>query len=223
MGLEKLAIVDLDGTLVRGQSQLLLLRFLRERKEIGWWYFFRLYTWFMLYKLGIVQDPQKPLRQALRFLVGKNVADVESLVRTFVDSKLSSITFREGIDLLRSYKERGQEILLLSSAAEPLVKEVARFFGIDHYIGTKLRHTNGRYTGDIDGTIVYGDTKADSARAWAKERQLALAESVAYADHGSDLPLLESVGRPVAVNPDRNLAKEARLRGWEVLRFKETG
>jgi phosphoserine phosphatase len=83
--------------------------------------------------------------------------------------------------------------------------------------------SDGVYTGRLAGPFAYGEGKANALREFAEQEGIDLAASWAYSDSASDLPMLEAVGRPVAVNPDAELAEVARRDGWDVLRFEKLG
>jgi phosphoserine phosphatase len=94
---------------------------------------------------------------------------------------------------------------------------------MDGAIGTRSEIVDGVYTGELDGPFVYGEGKAKALRQFATVEGISLESSWAYSDSVSDLPMLEAVGHPVAVNPDAELLEIARREGWEVLRFEKLG
>ena len=94
---------------------------------------------------------------------------------------------------------------------------------MDGAMGTRWEIEDGVYTGRLDGPFAYGEGKARRLRQFAAERGIDLEQSWAYSDAASDLPMLEAVGHPVAVNPDAELAEVAQREGWEVLRFEKLG
>jgi phosphoserine phosphatase len=100
---------------------------------------------------------------------------------------------------------------------------VAHVLGFDGAAGSRLEAVDGYYTGRFDGPFCYREGKPARMREIAEARGLDLAESWAYSDSASDLPMLGAVGNPVAVNPDRELAFVAQARGWQVLRFETLG
>jgi phosphoserine phosphatase len=111
-------------------------------------------------------------------------------------------------------------VYLVSSSPEEIVLPLARYLRVDQAIATRAEiDRHGRYTGDVE-FYAYGPTKADAIRAEAKERGIDLSASYAYSDSATDLPMLEAVGHPVAVNPDRELRRVARARDWERLTFE---
>src|SRR5204862_7105485 len=94
---------------------------------------------------------------------------------------------------------------------------------MDGAIGTRSEIRDGVYTGEIDGPFVYGEGKAMALREFAAAQSISLDASWAYSDSVSDLPMLEAVGHPVAVNPDAELLEIAHREGWEILRFEKLG
>jgi phosphoserine phosphatase len=100
-----------------------------------------------------------------------------------------------------------------------MVGPIGTMLGASGIIATQMRHAEGRYTGEMD-FYAYGEGKAARIRQLAAERGYALADCFAYSDSVTDLPMLESVGHPHAVNPDRQLRKAALARGWPVLDFR---
>jgi HAD superfamily hydrolase (TIGR01490 family) len=115
---------------------------------------------------------------------------------------------------LREHKEAGHRVVLLSGALDFLL---APFEDLaDDVLCATLETENGTYTGELSGPPVAGDARARMLASFARRRNLDLARSYAYADAISDLPMLEAVGNPVAVNPDRRLRSAAAERGWEI-------
>jgi phosphoserine phosphatase len=112
----------------------------------------------------------------------------------------------------------GHAVVIISSSGHEVVDPIARLLGVDDVIATRMQVAGGRYTGQME-FWAYGTAKADRVQALAAERGYQLADCYAYSDSATDLPLLETVGHPHAVNPDRPLRKIARERGWPILEF----
>jgi phosphoserine phosphatase len=100
---------------------------------------------------------------------------------------------------------------------------LASVLAMDGAVGTRWEVVDGQYTGRLAGPFAYGEGKAAAVREFAAEQGIDLAASYAYSDSASDLPMLEAVGHPVAVNPDAPLEEVARRDGWEILRFEKLG
>jgi HAD superfamily hydrolase (TIGR01490 family) len=147
----------------------------------------------------------------------------QSHVRHVVGEKLSSaidpITFSEAKQLIDDHRHAGRMVYLVSAAPVEIVDPVAQHLGAHGAVASVARvGEDGRYTGDLE-RYAYGQEKAAIIRRLASRDGLDLAASFAYSDSATDLPMLEAVGHPVAVNPDRALRRIAQLRGWEILRF----
>ncbi len=125
------------------------------------------------------------------------------------------------LDRLRAHKEAGHRVVLLSGALDFLLepfKDLA-----DDVLSASLEEEDGVYTGELTGAPVAGDARARMLASFARRRKVDLSKSYAYADSISDLPMMEAVGNPVAVNPDRRLEAEAEERGWQIRRWGKNG
>ena len=130
--------------------------------------------------------------------------------------------FREAVDRLRAHHQAGERVVLLSASSWYLLQRFRHVLPIDDVIGFRQRMQHGRLVNDFDRPIPYGSNKLTLARRYAEGQGVDLRDCAFYSDSSSDAPLLRAVGRPFAVNPDPWLRAEARLRGWPVLRFRET-
>ena len=117
------------------------------------------------------------------------------------------------------HQDAGRAVFIATAASQDTADMIAHVLGFDGALGTPLEAVDGVYTGRLSGPMAYREGKAEALRALAAREGLDLEASYAYSDSGSDLPMLEAVGHPVAVNPDTELARRAREGGWEVLRF----
>jgi putative phosphoserine phosphatase / 1-acylglycerol-3-phosphate O-acyltransferase len=219
--MSELVIFDLDGVIINGQSQQIFLNYLFRKKIVGLFFYLKILFWFVLYKMGLVKNPKKIMEYAFAFLKSKKTEDVEIMAGRFFDENLKKFIFPEIVDIINKHKLSGRELLIVSNAADFIVKKTAGFLGIKNYVGTKLEIVNGIFTGRISGDITYGKNKVKFAEDFIKKNNLDLKNSFAYADHISDLDLLLIVKNPVAVNPDRALFLEAKKRNWRILNFKK--
>jgi phosphoserine phosphatase len=127
------------------------------------------------------------------------------------------------LDVVRDHQDAGRPAFIATAASQPAAEILAETLGMDGAIGTRWEIVDGLYTGRLDGPFAYGEGKATRLREFAAERGIDLRESWAYSDAASDLPMLEAVGHPVAVNPDAALAEIAKRENWDVLRFEKLG
>jgi HAD superfamily hydrolase (TIGR01490 family) len=129
--------------------------------------------------------------------------------------------FPEALQQLRDHKAAGHRVVLLSGALDFLLEPMKDL--ADDVLCSTLAQENGAYTGELTGAPVAGEARARMLASFARRRGLDLSRSYAYADSISDLPMLEAVGNPVAVNPDRRLGAAAKARGWKVERWDKNG
>ena len=121
------------------------------------------------------------------------------------------------------HQDAGRPIYIVTAASHEMAEALAEVLGFDGGIGTRSEIRDGVFTGRADGPLVYREGKPIAMREVAEREGIDLAQSFAYSDSESDLPMLRSVGHPVAVNPDAELERVARAEGWRVIRFDKLG
>src|SRR5207302_7723548 len=150
---------------------------------------------------------------------GWDKTEVEELVRDVLIELIDPYVYQEALDLMALHRALGRRVFIVSSSPEEVVKPLAQHFQVRDVIATRAEVEEGRYTGSLE-RYVYAEGKAEAIRATAEEQGIDLEHSFAYSDSITDLPMLESVGNPVAVNPDRDLRREAERRGWQIRDFR---
>jgi HAD superfamily hydrolase (TIGR01490 family) len=145
---------------------------------------------------------------------------VKRIVAETLIQVVAPITYKEALELIADHKAAGRRVYIVSAAPEEIVEPLARYLGAEGAIATQAAVSAGRYTGQLL-SYAFGPQKAATIRQIAQRDNLDLSESWAYSDSATDVPMLEAVGHPVAVNPDRALRRTARMRGWPVLHFSE--
>lgn len=125
--------------------------------------------------------------------------------------------------VVREHQDAGRPTYIVSAASQEMVETLALVLAMDGAVGTRSEIRDGVYTGRLAGPFVYGEGKAKALREFAHREGIDLSASWAYSDSASDLPMLESVGHPVAVNPDAQLGSVARRERWQTLRFEKLG
>jgi len=129
------------------------------------------------------------------------------------------IIYAEALELIEQHHGAGRRTYIVSASPEEIVVPLGEYLGVDGSIASSaVVDLDGRYTGEM-AFYAYGPFKADAIRDLAEREHIDLASSYAYSDSYTDVPMLEAVGHPVAVNPDRVLGRLARQRGWEVRQF----
>jgi HAD superfamily hydrolase (TIGR01490 family) len=121
------------------------------------------------------------------------------------------------------HQDEGRPVYIVTAATQDMAEVLAHVLGFDGAAGTKLEKRDGFYTGRYEGPFCYGEGKPIRMREIAERDGLDLAQSWAYSDSASDLPMLRAVGHAVVVNPDAELARVAREEGWDVMRFETLG
>jgi HAD superfamily hydrolase (TIGR01490 family) len=171
--------------------------------------------------VGADDNKMERMREAMLGLTkGWDQRHVKELVRETLDEVLTPVIYAEALELLDEHHKAGRKTVIVSSSPAETVEPLGDYLGVDDVIATRARiDPNGRYTGELE-FYAYAAHKAEAIREMAVAEGLDLAGSYAYSDSITDLPMLELVGHPVAVNPDRELARIAREREWEIRYFQ---
>jgi HAD superfamily hydrolase (TIGR01490 family) len=156
--------------------------------------------------------------QVSAMCTGWDVATVHDIVRETLHEIVDPLVYAEAADLIEEHRAAGREIVLVSSSGAEVVEPIGAMLGADRVIATRLEIVDGRYTGEID-YYAYGEEKANAVRAYAAEKGFDLDDCYGYSDSVTDLPMLEAVGHPHVVNPDKELRRIAAQRDWPVLVF----
>jgi HAD superfamily hydrolase (TIGR01490 family) len=143
---------------------------------------------------------------------------VTEIVTEHLKDLILPYVYAEALALLSDHRNAGQDVIIVSTSGQEVVAPIGALLGVESVIATRMRIANGHYTGEME-CYAYGEEKAVQVRRLAAERGYSLADCYAYSDSVTDLPLLEIVGHPRVVNPDRALRRIAAIRGWPVLSF----
>ena len=173
--------------------------------------------------LGASEQRLNRIRESvLRLIKGWRRDRVCEIVAEAIEAIVEPIIFAEAADLIDWHHEQGRLVVIVSASPDEIVAPLTRFLGADDCIASRARvDDEGRYTGSMQ-FYAFGPFKAEAMDALAAERGIDLAASYAYTDSYTDLPMLEAVGHPVAVNPDRVLNRYAREHEFEILHFSQT-
>jgi HAD superfamily hydrolase (TIGR01490 family) len=165
------------------------------------------------------------LAMTLAPLRGRRVVDVQKEVERFVATHLQPRIFEQAWGCLEGHRQAGDTLVLISASSHHLVAPIASTLGIQHVLAVELSVENGvnenaRYTGGCEGIFSYRGGKVLRLKQWLAEQQIAPSHTTFYSDSRNDLPLLQYVDCPVAVNPDPVLAEVAGLEGWRRLDWR---
>ena len=138
-----------------------------------------------------------------------------------MDKKVRPMRLKKADELLNSHRERGHTLMIITATNRFVTEPIADALGIDHLIATEPEMVNGRYTGGIAGTPSFQDGKVARLNDWLAATGESLGGAWFYSDSHNDLPLLEKVDNPIAVDPDPKLEEYARNQGWDVMTLRD--
>ncbi|HPX36997.1 MAG TPA: HAD-IB family hydrolase [Mycobacterium sp.] len=177
------------------------------------------YAQFLFLMSGADHDQMDRMRSYVTAMcTGWDVEQIKSIVNETLHDIVDPLVFAEARELIADHRLCGRDVVVVSASGEEIVAPIARALGATHAMATRMVVEDGRYTGEI-GFYCFGEGKAAAIRELAVLEGYPLEHCYAYSDSVTDLPMLEEVGHPCAVNPDRGLRKEAAARGWPVLNF----
>jgi HAD superfamily hydrolase (TIGR01490 family) len=217
---EVAAFFDMDKTLLSGSSAVLLARYMRQRGELAWRDAMRVVTAMLRYKMGRL-DMIETTRQIVREMAGHSEAERIAHTRQWFGEHLIDYVTEEGRRWVEGHRRLGHRVALITASPSYTADQLADHLGMagEDVMATRFEVQHGLFTGRMLEPMIYGQGKLDAAQAYADQHGVDLRQSYFYTDSIADLPLLEIVGYPVAVNPDRSLRKLARARGWSIVRF----
>ncbi len=216
------AFFDLDKTVIAKASMVAFGPPLYRAGMISRWLVVRaLWSQFVFQRVGADEEQMRKFREsALRVTRGWDQTRISAIVRDTLTEVIDPIVYDEALELIREHQAAGRRVYIISASPEEIVTPLALYLGVDEAIASRAKlDDDGRYTGEVE-FYSYGPFKADAMVEAARLHDIDLAASYAYSDSATDLPMLEIVGHPVVVNPDRELARIARARQWEVRQFR---
>ena len=179
------------------------------------------YAQFLFLMSGADHDQMNRMRSYVTAMcTGWDVEQVKSIVGETLHEIVDPLVFAEAADLIADHKLCGRDVVVVSASGEEIVAPIARALGATHAMATRMVVEDGKYTGEV-AFYCYGEGKVEAIRELAAREGYQLEHCYAYSDSVTDLPMLESVGHPTAVNPDRSLRREAVARDWPVVTFSK--
>lgn len=212
-----LAIFDLDNTLLAGDSDYAWGQFLVAHNLVDRPYYERENERFgRAYQDGAL-DIHGYLAFALKPLAQHDLSTLEQWRRDFMHSKILPMIQPKAQNLVDKHRQAGDTLVIITSTMDFIAQPIAQEFGIEHLIASQAEILNGRFTGNVVGTPCYRHGKVERLQTWVEEHGESMTGSWFYSDSHTDLPLLNAVDNPVAVNPDETLRAEAQVRGWPII------
>jgi HAD superfamily hydrolase (TIGR01490 family) len=219
----RLALFDLDNTLLAGDSDYEWGQFLVDRGVVDRAaYEAQNRAFYDQYKAGTL-DIHEYLGFALRPLTGREPEELARWHADFMRTRIVPMIVPAARALVRRHRDAGELCALITSTNSFVTAPIAREFGLEHLIATEPERRNGRFTGRVSGTPCFRAGKLTRLDEWLGglgRRFADFEETACYSDSHNDLPLLERVSRPVVVDPDETLAREAERRGWEKISLR---
>jgi HAD superfamily hydrolase (TIGR01490 family) len=213
-------LFDVDHTMVRKSSSYYFLLEAMREGVLSFRQFRQLPGEWIRYQLGLVHYDF--IEQAVKHFAGIERSTIDRLAKACFDRNLKYQLYVEGIQLVNEVQKRGDEVYFATSSFQNLVKPLEQFLGTGTSIASSLEFVDEKTTGNIDGKALFGPHKREAVIQWLATRSFSSQNVWFYSDSYTDIPLLEFVGHPVAVNPDRILRKHARKHGWTILSFQKT-
>ncbi|MDP3972933.1 MAG: HAD-IB family hydrolase [Candidatus Nanopelagicales bacterium] len=215
------AFFDFDGTLIAGYSALAFLKYRLRKREIP--------IDELVKTIGESIDYERHshdvgvlMHMGVEAQAGRSVDEFEAWSRKVFAREIAKMLYPDVRELIQAHSDAGHTLAIASSATRYQVEPTAADLGIDNLICTEMGvDSEGKITGKLAGPIRWGYEKAAGVEAFARDREISLASSYAYSNGFEDLPLLESVGHPTALNPDDELEKTAVKRHWPVARLTQ--
>jgi len=211
-----IAFYDLDHTILKGNSATVLVEESRRRGVMSSAQYRHAVWLSILYKLNI-GDPATMINRMLSWLNGLRESEIKSLCHEIYHAHIKLTIRREILDSFAFHRSKGAAVVLLSSATSPICEPVADHLELDAMICTHLETRDGAFTGRTLGRLVYGKEKKQRMLSFCLEQGSDASDAWYYGDSHTDRFVMEAVGNPVAVSPDRRLKKIASRQNWPIL------
>lgn len=215
-----LAIFDLDNTLLGGDSDFLWGRYLCENGIVDEDAYRRANEHYYQQYLEGSLDIYEFLEFVFKPLASHAVEQLESWRAAYLEQKIKPIMLPAAEALVEKHRAQGDTLLIITATNSFLTTPIAAMLGIDNLIATDPEMLDGRFTGKVAGEPSFQHGKVERLHSWLDGREENLEGSIFYSDSHNDLPLLELVETPVAVDPDPKLQAVAQNRGWQILSLR---
>jgi HAD superfamily hydrolase (TIGR01490 family) len=215
-----LAIFDLDNTLLDGDSDYLWGIFLAEAGVVDGEFYQRENARFFREYIEGTLDIHEFLRFSLRPLSEYPMTELQVWRDRFLRERIEPIILPKARELVERHRRAGDTLMIITATNAFITAPIAELLGIPHLIATEPEIRDGRYTGEVAGLPSFQEGKVQRLTQWLEENGMGLSGSSFYSDSHNDIPLLERVKKPVAVDPDEGLAAHATKQGWPIISLR---
>ncbi len=216
----KLAIFDLDNTLIAGDSDCLWGEFLSEQGYVDSEAYQAGHEKFYQEYVEGTMDIYEFLEFQLKVLADNDRAQLEEWRKIYIKTKIKPIMLPKAIKLVDEHRQQGHEILIITATNRFITAPIANEFKIDNLIACEPEVIDGQYTGKVSGTPSYAEGKVTRLNEWLQNQEQTFDESWFYSDSHNDIPLLKKVDHAIAVDADDTLIAEAEKQNWPVISLR---
>jgi HAD superfamily hydrolase (TIGR01490 family) len=216
----KLAIFDLDNTLIAGDSDCLWGEFLTEQGYVDSEAYQTGHEKFYQEYVNGVMDIHAFLEFQLKVLADNDRNQLEEWRKNYIEEKIKPRMLPKAIELIDEHRQKGHELLIITATNQFITEPIANEFKIDNLIACEPELIDGQYTGKVVGTPSYAGGKVTRLNDWLENHEQKLEESWFYSDSHNDIPLLQEVDHAIPVDADDALRTEAEKRNWPVISLR---
>jgi len=216
----KLAIFDLDNTLIAGDSDCLWGEFLSEQGYVDSEAYQAGHEKFYQQYVDGVMDIHEFLEFQLEVLAKNDRQQLEKWRKNYIETKIKPIILPKAIALIDDHRQQGHELLIITATNRFITEPIAIEFNIDNLIACEPELIDGQYTGKVSGTPSYAEGKVTRLNDWLKNREQTFEETWFYSDSHNDIPLLKEIDHAIAVDADDTLKTEAKKQNWPVISLR---
>ena len=213
--MKEAAIFDIDKTLVKGNAGQKYVMHLFRRGMIGPINAIRINYSIFKYLINS-SNYDDAMKKAYSVTKGWDAEKIRKIIERYYHKKIHKLIYPEMRRIIEEHRKKGRIIIFITNSWDAMAQNTADELKADILIATKVEIRDGKYTGKVIQPC-FGEYKKEYLLKTAAEKDIDLKKSYAYSDHVSDIPMLKAVGHATAVNPDKNLLKVAKIRGWEIL------
>ncbi|THB63868.1 MAG: HAD family hydrolase [Gammaproteobacteria bacterium] len=216
----KLAIFDLDNTLLDGDSDQLWGEFIAEKLNVDIDAYKQKCRDFYQDYLDGNLNVEEFLHFSLKPLAQNRMDQLMRWRREFVNSAIVPIILPKGIELINEHRNSGRVIVIITATNSFVTRPIADKLHVTHLLATEPEIINGKYSGRYVGTPTFKEGKITALEKWVAKNSVTMEDAYFYSDSHNDIPLLEKVDNPVAVDPDDQLQKHAAEKGWQIISLR---